>query len=382
MVTDDRVKVGIWQQLTGSTWARVGDVTGWSSLTVEPQHLQAGPWTLQLPYDAQTAKISKQHLLTFDFRGERFTGTVEHVGPQSDDNTGVVLELSGVDALTLLGDATCWPVPSAGLDGQDTARWDLTADAETACRALIVANMPRLYDIAVPLSRGRGKTVTFSLRFHNLLNQVLSKCAYAGIGVRVGLNQVADSSTRATLACWFYEPQDRSLRVRLTQEIGTLASWSQSDDAPTATRAIVGGGGTGTQRVFRQVTESAVEADWGRKRETFVDARDTTDATVLDQRANEELVNDAAQASFELEATEAAGMRYGDHFTVGDKVTIELLTGVTHVDTLSAAVVTDDSNGTVISLKPGSLDSSHPMFTQAAIVRGLRAQLRALQQED
>lgn len=380
------VSVGLWEWLDEATWAKVGEVSGWSSLAVEQRHLQPGPWTITMPYNAQAAKINKKQLLTFDFRSQRLTGVVEHVSPQSGDDGSTVLEVSGVDAMTLLGDVLCYPVPTADLTGQTVARYEDTGVTETVLRRLISLNYTRHYGgqrfaaVYAP-DQGRGKQTSTSLRFHNLLARVLGHCTTGGIGVTVGLQETT-SSTRADLTVDFYEPKDMSLRVRLSHKVGTLRSWSQSDDVPTGTRVIEAGSGTGPARILHPVVADDVEAEWGRKRELFEDARDTSVLAELDARGAEDLADATEQSSFDLEAEDAEGMRYGDHFSIGDFVTIELMTGLSKVDRLNVVTLTSDSSGAKVQLKPGNPDAANPLFAQAAIIRGLRKQVRDLQLED
>lgn len=380
-------KIGVWQHISGSTWGRVQEFSDWRTMNVETRHLQAGPWVLLLPFTEQTRKTQLTHMITFDYRGSRVTGLIEHRGFQQGETGGVLMELAGSDALALLGDADIWPDPASPLGAQTTVYYDATGNPEDVMRACIVAQMDRLYgaeqyEVDVDPSQHRGKgTTTFHARFHNLLNQVLARCKNAGLGIRVGLVDNDGSSTRATLRCWFYEPQDRSLRVRLSHKVGTIRTWSQSDDAPKTTRETAGGPGSGTARKFRQVVRDDVEDVWKRKREGFISATDAATDADMDTRATDELNDAAEQSSFDLAAVEAEGMRYGPHYGVGDLVTVELLTGVEKVDSLSVVVVKSDGGATSVELKPGNPDAKDPMFSQRQIVQGLNSQVRNLSVE-
>lgn len=378
------IQASVWQQIDGPTWGKVGELAAWTSLSYEHRHLQAGQWSLVTSWNEQAAKLGKKRMITFDFRGQRFTGVVEHLSPRLEDN-GIGMEIGGSDALTLLGDVADWPLPNAALSAQSTAHYTVKGAAETALGGLIDANYGRLYEggvfqMAPVVSQGRGISVSLNERFSNLLTVVTEKCALANLGVRVGLVQNG-AGTRADLTTWFFQPQDRSVRVRLSQKIGTLRTWTQSDDAPTATRAIAGGGGKGTTRIFRERIDAAAEDEWGRRREVFVDARDTTDTADLDERADSELVDATAQSSFELEATDAEGMRYGDHYVVSDSVAVEVL-DQSVVLPLGAAAISADSSGVTVTLRPGNPDASDPLFAQAALFRSMRRRLRALETEE
>lgn len=386
-VTVDAVVVSVWQHFDGPTWAKVGEVAAWTSVSVEPRHLLPGPWTITMPFNAQVARINRRHILTFDFRGLRFSGVIERLNPHSDDNGNAVLELSGVDAMTLLGDVLCWPVPDAALDAQTVARYVDSGPTETVLLSLIAANYSRHYggrqfEAVYAASQGRGGTAKVSLRFHKLFDVVSTWCKTGDLGVRVGLKETT-GKTRADLTVDFYEPQDRSLRARLSHKVGTLRSWSESDDVPTATRMIEAGSGTGTARIFRPVVSDEAESAWGRRREAFADARDASDVEDLDARGAQDLADATTQSSFDLEAVDSKGMRFGEHFNVGDLVTIELMTGVSKVDRLNVVTVTSDSSGGLqVQLKPGNPDTATPLFALAALMRGLRKRVRDLELED
>lgn len=385
------IGVGVWSHVSGSTWQRVARIDRWSSLSYDMRHLQPGPWSLSMAYGdgKQADKIQKTALLTFDARGQRYTGAVETRGYSSDPTTGKpVLDVSGLDTLALLGDPLMYPVPTAGLGEQTSAYYVASGVGESAIGDAIRVNMNRLYSgglfqIALAASQGRGTNVNLHQRFTPLLQLVADKAGIAGLGVQVGLVGKSLSSTLADLTCEFYVPRDQSNRVKLSQKAGTLRSWSQSDNAPTVTRPVAAGGGVGAARVFRQaVIATDAETEWGRRKEAFLDARDTSDPATLDERAQSAINDGAEQSSFDLESAEAAGMRFGDHFIRGDSVTIQLLTGVSTVDRLNSIVITADDTGRTVQPRPGNPDGTNPLFGQSAITRGIAKGLRGLQQEE
>lgn len=373
----ESVDVTVWQHLDGPTWTQVGVIDDITSSMHEPRRLQSGPWTLQMPATQQTlplVSVATKRLFTFEYRGKMFTGVVGHVGQESDDQGNQTVDLSGLDAMSLLGRVLCWPVPDQGLDAQGVARWTTTGNVEDVLTQLISANYSRdfagtLYEAVVAPSQGRGGPATPppSLRFHNLLDRVTAWCSNHGLGLSVGLVPHSDVSTRADLTISFHEPKDQSNRVYLSPELGTARAWSQADDAPTATRAIVAGGGVGAARIFRLVIDTDAEAVWGNCGTVFVDARDTSDPATLDARGLEELTNATAQSAFDLTAAEVKGTRYGDHFVVGDWVTINL-PGVDKVTTLGAATIETGSEGVTVAFVPGDPDTSATSSKKKAAV--------------
>lgn len=563
MSGDIPITVGVWEKRT-SGWGKVSEIRTWTDLGIEPRYNQPGTWSLQMPFDPQAYRITNKHLLTFDFRGTRMTGVIEKMGPRQDEVGAPVLELSGSDALTLLGDALCWPAPALAVEAQ-TADYVASGPAETVLRDLIFANMVtrRGDDMVVSASQARGRSISVNERFSPVLAVVTAKAEAAGLGVRMGLVNTT-SGTRAEMRAEFFTPVDRSNRVRLSHKVGTLRTWKQEDAAPSATSAVIqavrqlqtlnvasvntsantittavernldnkrvlktvkvatntistssphklgrgdritftggtppaplgigtdyyairvdadtfmvastytnararrpinllndGAGSTSVNRVtitgtdnklrtgdivtvtggtppaplvlgvayyairvadstfqvartkpealddraidltsagsgeitvteqvrrYREVNDDAAETEWGRKRETFLSGGDEDSNGELDAIGEDALLNAAAQSAFELESAEAEGMRYGEHYQLGDKVMIELLTGVTKVDTLRAAKIAASSeSGVTVQLVPGDPDAVNPLFRQAAIVRGIRRQVQALERRE
>lgn len=383
-----RVRVGLWVHESGTTYRKQGELPAWTALSVAPKHLAAGEWSLQVPWSTAAGRVTTQQLVTYDLQREGspevrvMTGVIRSLEPGADESGRVTLSLAGVDVLDLLGGALCWPVPGAGLGGQSVSHYIQSGAAETVLRELVQANwVQRLgQPLLLPASLARGSTVRLRLRFTNLLQVLTSKAAVAGLGLSMGL--VDASSTRADLTLAFRVPVDQSARVKLSHKVGSLRTWKQSSVAPTVTRAIVAGGGQGAARVFRQQQAAAAEAAWGWPRELFVDQRGTTDTDELDEAGSEALADGAATQGFDLDAVEAQGIRYGQHFQVGDLVSVELLTGLATTAPLGAVQIEGGSDGVSVKLLPGDPDATNPLFRQAAIIRELRRQVRALQSEE
>ena len=265
----------------GSEWAKVAEVATYSDLSYAPRHLDVGQWSLTVPFDAQAAAFTRDRLVTFDWRGHRYTGQVDTFTPSSR-NGAATLDLSGVSALGMLGWALAWPDPTLGIGSQPyhdpNSAAPLVGDAETVCRTLVSGNVVtrRGQTLTLAPNGHRGTAVRARPAFDNLLDLTTKKARKGGIGITVGLVEV--SGTRAVLTVDFYEPQDRSLRVRFAE--AGLTGWTQTEQAPSATRAIVGGAGTGASRRMRQVSTTASNAsaaDWGGHREVFVDGPQSFD---------------------------------------------------------------------------------------------------------
>ena len=236
----DKVTVAVWEKLAaGQGWGKVSECETWTALSVEPRFNKPGPWSLSVPWGSQAASFSKDRLVTFDARGFRVTCLVDKFAAASDEQGQPILTVSGVEALSLIGDALGWPTPGNTLAEQRSVRYYVTGAAESVLRSFVKLNMDRLgYEMVFPASLGRGSTITVNSAFDNVLAIVTEKATLAGLRVRTGLVNTT-SSTRADLRTWFETPEDVSRQVVLSHAAGTVRSWSQEDAAPTATRVLV-----------------------------------------------------------------------------------------------------------------------------------------------
>jgi hypothetical protein len=351
-VTDDpggsQLRVGLWERLTGSTWAKVGEPETWTSASVDARAVQYGPgvWSVQQPWDEQAARFDRGQLATFDIlrpEGPTFramTGLVEAFGPGEDERGGVQLEASGSGALALFRGVLTAPDPATmrttagAVTGQPVRYTSGPGPAEDLLRAVIVANRDRLgLGFDVPASTGRGRQdLRVQGKWKDLLSLLMRKAPSGGLGVDFGL--VNTSGSRATLTLTFYVPADRTQRAQLARDTGSLKTWKQSQQAPTATRAVIGG-----------------------------------------------------------DAVEAVGMRWGQHFQLGDTVMVRVVPprqrpdgtfepAVEATAPLGAAVVTAGGGPLSVRLVPGNPDNQSPLFRTARILQALRDELRGLQREE
>jgi hypothetical protein len=222
-----------------------------------------------------------------------------------------------------------WPVPAAALTAQTSEYRKYTGNAEGIFKTCVTENMvTRLgMDVTVALNQSRGLTVPdgVSFRFHTLYEKLLPAIEQAGLGITF------EQANGTIVADVFVPPV---YPYTLTEESGVITEWDWSSADPTATRVIAGGQGEGTARVFRDVKNTALEADHNDIIEIFRDARDADTTTVLTSRAQETLNEGAAQSGFAVKLSETDTFRYGENgLVVGAKVTVSI-GGVTRTDIL------------------------------------------------
>lgn len=383
---NDLPVVAVWRDL-GTQWARVGEIGEYSELKFTPTFNDVGDWTLTLPYADQALLLEPGRLVTIDWRGIRSTWEVNPFNPSSDEETGeTVLAISGVGALSRLGWEQAWPDPNRPIDSQPVTSPEDPApfrgSAETVARLLVAGNLRDRYgmDIVCPVSQGRGTAVTARPVFDNLLELVTKLARDGGIGVDIGLVDVAESSTRARLTLQFWTPMNRAKSILLTAAAGTLDKWEQVDTAPTATKALVGGAGNGgADRFFTIVTTPASEAAalrWGGHRVVFVDGPATFDPAELQQAGREALAEGAETRTLALTSAESEGQQAFRHFNVGDIATGEVLTGASVQDVIRSITVTVDENGIDVAPTFGNPSATDATLDLAEQIGELRRALR------
>lgn len=256
-----------------------------------------------------------------------------------------------------------WPNPAGPItaQGDEEAYWRSSGPAETVLKEAVSVNAHRSVPaVTVVPSLGRGDPIAASLRFHPLADRLFPAVDQAGVGVSVLQGDgalVVDCYTPATYP------------ATLTEESGIVAAGSYTITAPVATRAVVLGGGEGTARIARLVVDAAAEAEWGFTAEVVVDARDTTDTALLDQRGAEALAEGAATASVTATLSETEEWRFGATFDLGDLVPIQLNGAPVITDVVREVAITwTPGDGLVVTPRVGDIETT----ATAVIGRAIR----------
>lgn len=250
------------------------------------------------------------------------------------------------DDARIFDEIVCWPVPGAAITAQGTADYHVVSGpAETVLRTLVSANAPRQgVPVDVAASAGLGPTMTAKVRMHLLSDKIIPRISSLGLGVKV--QQDPDEAVRRLLT-WIPTTHTKVL----TEESGIVLPGAEfAIQAPSATRVIVGAGGEGTARVFREIVDAPLEAAWGVSRSIFLDARDIapTDpnlSALIAERAAEALAENAAMTSLKIELVETDNWQFGVTFELGDIVPIRLV---------GESVMTDRINEVQLSWQAGS----------------------------
>jgi hypothetical protein len=230
--------------------------------------------------------------------------------------------------------------------------------------------------VATNLNRGATIPGGVPLRMHPLADKLFPAVEAAGLGVTVWQADTTPG-VPAGLVLDVYEPvtHPRTLSVKGR----TLKQVTMTRTRPAASRVIIGGQGEGTARTFRSLTDTAREAQYGMRAETFRDARDDNTATVLDARGQETLTENGPKNGVSLILAGSGIFKYGPGgFHVGDRIPVKVADGITVTKVVKECTLQWVSP-TYASLDPviGDLTNQPERVTAqrlAALARGQRNQ--------
>jgi len=242
--------------------------------------------------------------------------------------------------------------------------------AETMIKGWVSANaVTRLAvpGLSVATDQARGSTgKAYGPRFESVFEAAQRIANVSGLGLSV-------KQTGAGLVFDVYAPVAQP--VRLSERLQNLESWQYTVQAPTMSRAVMGGQGEALARKFLQKTLSSSETDWG-IREEFHDARDVELDADLVKRADEDLATAAPTAGFSVVPRDSQAMAFATHYNLGDTVTIEDEQGVLMTDVIREVRLMHDQSGRVtVTPVTGSAEASDKSTAIYRLVRRLDKRL-------
>lgn len=245
------------------------------------------------------------------------------------------------DDLALIAGYITWPTPASAWSAQpdNGSRTLLPMNSEEIIRTLVDENCGpgaraerRIPHLALDAVAGIGFTMGVKTRFEPLLDICRSVARrFVPIGFRTRLHQ-----GEILFGC--YELQDRTATARFSVGLGNLRAVRSKLSGPTITHALVQGGEVESpaDRIFVQVVDAVPSPGWWRV-EKLVDASEDTDADGLLTDAGHAALSDgAAQVELSTVTVDTADLRAGYDYGLGDRVTVELPTGLEVVETVQS----------------------------------------------
>jgi hypothetical protein len=290
-----------------------------------------GSWDITLPAGHDVGEILRlpgSGIIVTGPTGVLLSGpTMSATNSKTSDNPNGEWLISGVDDSVLLGERLAYPDPSESDVTLQAAAYDSRRTlASTAMYGYVSDNIGpsatterRIVNLDVDTDGGIGSEVVPSARF-DILGELLSGIASIdGLGFDIKQND-------GVLLFTVYEPEDRTGQIRMDVANSTLSSTEYAYGSHSLSRAIVAGQGQGEERQFIEVTSTesiTAETLWGRRIETFIDQRNTSDVDELQQAGIEKLADGGSTlTSVDVIPSSDLTMAYGKDWGLGDKVTV------------------------------------------------------------
>ncbi len=290
----------------------------------------AGTWSLSVAAGSNAAPLLRAGTGVVAVRGGRtWGGPIDNLQLKRAAG-GLVVFASGKTDEILLHDRLTLPDPAGNFASSEFD--SRSGAAETIMHAYVAANAGPAASIAaravVGLSMGvdlgRGASVEQRARFEPLddvLRDVATK-SYAAGGDEIGWRVVPDGDVGLIFET--YVGADLSAAVVLSFRMGNLRSHDYNVQAPGATFVWAGGQGDGTARPFDDGEDTAAEATWGRRIESFLDDSSATSAGELAEPIAAELAKQGARFTLQAEQNPTASFAPGDDYWLGDTITVEV----------------------------------------------------------
>lgn len=250
-----------------------------------------------------------------------------------------------------------WVAPGQPItnQGAESAYYRVKGPAETVAKTIIAANCSRAgKPLTVPASAGLGSTITVKIRMHPLVDRLYPAVDDAGIGLKV----IQDGGTRELRVA------EQTVHDQVLSDAGgEVVDGSYRLTAPTVTRLVCGASGKKEARIFRLKVKTALETEWGFKREEFLDCRDIDypsddfedDVTA---RAEERFAEGNAKSGCDAQLQESARMAVGREIQLGTQVQIQLGDGPVVTDVVREIQVRSTEAGLRVHPIVGLWDES------------------------
>jgi hypothetical protein len=260
-----------------------------------------------------------------------------------------------------------YPDPALTPEAQVIDAWTYSGNAETALRTAVNLNAgpgaltPRVVPrLALGAVAGVGLPVDVTAERMEPLGDVLRRIADLGGGLGF---QTRQQGTQILFEV--YQPADKTASVRFSFSLGNMKYLAYEVTSPTATAAIVGGQGEGSDRYMLERVNAASQAAWGRS-EILVSRAGSADVADLQADGDKALVDGDQTVRLPSNVADTPTQRYGIHYNLGDKVAIESFPGEQVADIVRTVHLQAwPTAGEVVSATVGSqAASSDPAWIQ------------------
>ncbi|MER7167025.1 siphovirus ReqiPepy6 Gp37-like family protein [Micromonospora sp. NPDC000207] len=344
----------------------VGDpVTCWTTVNCTARFNEVGSGQITVPaYPWIREQIDHGRRAVVVRDGDVFlAGPVEsYLVEQSDDgeNSGVgKLTVDFADDLSNCANRITFPNPAQTPEGQTVDQWTFAGNGEQALRQLVTLNAGpdaraerQVPQLVLGSTAGVGGTVSVSTRLEPLTD-VLRRVALdaGGLGFRT-----RQDGTQILFEV--FQPRDLTGSVRFGFGLGNLRYLGYSRAAPTATTAVVGGQGEGSDRYLIARSNTSAESAWGRV-ETHVARPGSDPVADLQAEGDRELAEKGETARLQTSAWDTPDQRFGEHYRLGDRVSVQVGPGEQVSDLVRlVSLQAWDTAGELVSAMVGTQEAS------------------------
>jgi hypothetical protein len=295
----------------------LGLIEGYERATIAARFNAVSSWEIVLPTSGKGAQLllnAARPRVVVRVRGGVFrSGPVTRV-ERTADLDGDFVTLTGADDLVWLQRRLAHPTPALPAPPYNTQAYDAQIGAASTViagyvnRNLGPAAVParQLAGFTVPPPPAFGGTISVQARYDNLLDFVARIANAAGVGIAA-----------PDLTFQVFQPSGEAV---FSVELGTLAGWTTTLEAPDANYVYVAGQGEAQARTIREYQDGQSYLDWGRV-ETFQDRRDTNDPAQLDQAGAEALVAGVKAPTVDMQALDTPAQEFLTDWNLGDIAT-------------------------------------------------------------
>jgi hypothetical protein len=291
-----------------------------------------------------------------------------------------VLTAVGLEDTQVLAANVAFPDPAVDIPTGSLHTFSVEADVETGTSEALSVHYVnvnigpgavarrKVAGLVVPAVLGIGNQTsrTFRARFTNLLELLRELAALGGFTFRV----VQSGDGQITLE--IRARQDRVEAV-FARSNGSLSSATLVRRKARVDDVIALGSGEGAARVMTRVSSASGQVP---RTTRVIDQRHTGEFAELQDAANAELTEGAAQAGVQVTATDLPHMRFGVHYSLGDTVYASI-GGQDIADTVRQ-VVLEHRAGQPPTVTP-SIGATEETTEQVGAVQRLQAAVAQLQ---
>lgn len=318
----------------------VGDpIACWTSLDITLKHNEPSAGIMIVPgFDWIRDQLRPGcRIVVVRDKTTLIAGPVEKwIWERSDDgeNAGAgTITVNFSDFLSLIVSRLTYPDGALTPAAQTLDNWAYTGNAELALRELVNKNAgpAALTDRVIPRLAlggvaGVGSSGTFTAERMEPMGDVMRRVAVAG--GNLGFKATLTSDNAALFEV--YQSPDLSQEVVFSFGYGSLKYVAFEQTAPAANAAIVGGQGTGADRLLLERDNSASAQAWDR-REVLVSRPGNDPTADLNTDGDAALADGAETIRVPTSVSDTPFLKYGD-YDIGSIVSVETWPGTFLVD--------------------------------------------------